>query len=226
MNTFTTPRRDDHHLDPYSDEATGQRPRRRRRQLLTWRSAALGAVAACAVGVYAGIRLEKGQLAGSGTTAASTAGTGRGGAGSRGGLAALFSGASRGRGLASGGAGGGAAGNASFGTVTSLSGKTLYVTGASGNTVKVKLSGATKISKTQSAPRSAIHPGDTVVVQGVGGPGGTVAAAAVTDSGTRAAGAFGTGGAGGAGGAGSASGGAKGPGGTSSAVGSLFSSGG
>ncbi len=91
------------------------------------------------------------------------------------------------------------------------------MTESSGNTIKVQLSSATKVSKTQSAPRSAIRPGDTVVIQGVTGSGGTVSAASVTDSGTRA-------------GPGSTASGSSssssGSGSAGSAVGSLFSSGG
>jgi hypothetical protein len=226
MNTFTTPPRDED-VDAYPDETTEQLPHRPRRRFLTRRSAALGALVTCAIGFYAGIRVEKSQLAGSSSPAtAGTGATGRGGAGtgSRAGLAALFAGG--GRAGAPGGAGagtaGGGQGNASFGTVASVSGKTLYVTETSGNTVKVKLSSATKVSKTQSVSRGAIHPGDTVVIQGVSGAGGTVTAASVTDSGTRSAGSGGFGGAGAGGSAGSGSG----SGGTSSAVGSLFSSGG
>jgi len=239
MNTFIPQRRDED-FDAYPEEATEQLPPRRQRQFLTWRSAALGALVTCAIGFYAGIRVEKGQLASSsgGSTAAAATGAaaGRtGAAGSRAGLASLFSGGGRagaGGGAAgaagAAGAGGaaGSAGGASFGTVASVKGSTLYVTETSGNTVKVKLSSATKLSKTQSVSRSAIHPGDTVVVSGVSGSGGTVTAASVTDSGTRAAGAFGFGG--GAGSTSSGSGGSagSGKGGTSSAVGSLFSSGG
>ncbi len=223
MNTFTTPPRDQD-VDAYRDDTTEQLPHRPRRRFLTRRSAALGALVTCAVGFCAGIRVEKGQLAGSATSTAAGAGaaTGRAGAGTgaRAGLAALFAGGGRAGGTAAGG--GGTAGNASFGTVASVSGETLYVTETSGNTVKVKLSSATRVSKTESVSRGAIHPGDTVVIQGVSGTGGTVTAASVTDSGARSAGAFG------AGGAGSATAGStrSGPGGTSSAVGSLFSSGG
>jgi hypothetical protein len=219
MNTFTTPPRDAD-VDAYPDETTEQLPRRRRRQFLTRRSAALGALATCAIGFYAGIRVEKGQLGGSSAPTAAGTGalTGRSGAGtgSRAGLASLFAGRG-GAGGATGGPGGAAA-NPSFGTVASVSGKTVYVTEASGNTVKVTLSSATKVSKTQSVSHRAIHPGDTVVVQGVSGAGGTVTAASVTDSGTR------SGGVGGLAGAGSGSTGGSGSG--KSGVSSLFSSGG
>ena len=106
--------------------------------------------------------------------------------------------------------------NASFGTVASVKGKTIYVTDTSGNTVKVKLSSATKISKTESVSRHAIRPGDTVIVSGVPASGGATNAATITDSGNRSSGSTSSG----------SSGSGSGGSGSGSAVGSLFSSGG
>ncbi len=89
-------------------------------------------------------------------------------------------------------------GSASFGTVSSISGKTLYVTDTSGNTIKVTLSPATKVTKSVGVSAKSVHPGDTVVVSGIKGSGGTVQAATVSDSGARASssGASGAGGSG------------------------------
>ena len=131
-----------------------------------------------------------------------------------GGFAALFGG----RGGTSGAGGGAGAGgaNASFGTVASVKGKTIYVTDTSGNTVKVNVSSATKISKTESVSRHAIRPGDTVIVSGVPGSGGNTNAATITDSGNRSSGSTSSG----------SSGSGSGGSGSGSAVGSLFSSGG
>lgn len=189
------------HTDP--DAPTGTLPRRRRRQYFNRRTAALAALITCALGFYAGVRVEKGQLSGSGTASlgATPARAAGGRAGGRAGLAALFGGS----GQPSPGAGG-AGGGASFGTVASVSGKTLDLTEASGNTVKVKLTSATKISKTQSVSRGAIHPGDTVVIQGVSGSGSTLSAASVTDSGNRSSGSSAGGGSGSAGGGSAGSG--------------------
>jgi hypothetical protein len=78
--------------------------------------------------------------------------------------------------------------------------------------VKVTLSPATKVTKSEGVPAKAVRPGDTVVVQGLRSTRGTVEAATVSDTGA--------GGASGAGTARSRSGSA------SSAVGSLFGSGG
>ena len=122
-----------------------------------------------------------------------------------------------------GGAGGGA--GASFGTVASVKGETIYVTDTSGNTVKVKVTPSTKITKNQTVSRHAIRPGDTIIVTGGSGSGPSTTAATITDSGNRA-GATGGGSGAGSGSSGSSGSGGGTGGGGNSAVGSLFSSGG
>jgi hypothetical protein len=236
MNATTYDRRDDdwETYDPEQDGA--QLPRRPRRQFFNKRSAALIAAITCAAGFYAGVRVEKGQVSGSsasgsslasalaaargGTSSSGTAGA-RGASGAAGALGALF-----GR----GGAGGGACGGTSFGTISSVNGKSLFVTTASGNVVKVKLSSATKISKSLNVKRSSLHPGDTVVIRGLTNSKGTITASSVSDSGSGGAGGFGAlGGAGAGSGAGTGGGAGSGTTGSASAksaVGSLFSSGG
>jgi hypothetical protein len=69
-----------------------------------------------------------------------------------------------------------------------VNGKTIYVTETSGDTVKVKLSGQTTITKSESVSSSKVFPGDEVVIAGTKGSGGTVTAATLTDSGARATG--------------------------------------
>ena len=245
MDTYTPDRREED-WDGYQDEAATETtlPRRTRRQFFNRRTAALGALITCAIGFYAGIRVEKSQLSNSSSSLAS-GGTGRaglvalfgrGGASGAGGATAA-GGATGARGAGAGatgagaggfaggggfaGAGGAGGGSAAFGTVASVNGKTILVTDTSGNTVKVKLSSSTKITKNQSVSRHAIRPGDTIVVTGVGGSGGTTTAATITDSGNRSGGSGSGSGSGSGGGFGSGSGG-----GGNSAVGSLFSSGG
>lgn len=215
-------------------------PRRPRRKLLNRRSAALAAIATCAIGFYAGVRVEKGQLAsssgaltfgagaraGTAGTAGRTAGLGRtgGSAGTSGsagtaGVAGAAGSAAGAAGRAGGGLFGGAAGGAgSFGTVQSVNGNTIVLSEATGNTVQVQLSSATKVSKTQSVGRSAVRPGDTVIVEGITNSKGTLVAARVTDSGNSSAGTTG--------GSGTSATSGTGGSGSSSAVGSLFSSGG
>jgi len=189
----------------YEDEIVlPQRPRRRYWSPAT---ATLTALLVGALGFYAGVRVEKTQLPSSPKTAGGLAALAAGRAGAaggagtralagRGGTSALFGG---------GGRFAAAFGGGSFGTVSSISGNTLYVTEASGNVIKVELSSATRITKSVGVGRSAIRPGDTVSVQGVSGSGGTVAATAVSDTGAAAArSAAGAGGSGSAGGAGAA----------------------
>lgn len=202
-----------------TDEPIRRRPRRR---LLTPYSALLLALVLGAAGFYAGVRVEKGKVAStprtiSATAAGGTASASRGGTSGAtsgragGGFAAARGGSRAAAGGFGGGAGGDAAGGASFGTVASVNGKTLVLTEASGNSVRVKLTSATKISKTESVGRGAVHPGDTVIVSGATSKQGTVSAATITDSGASAS-------------RSSASAGSSSSG--SGAVGSLFSGGG
>jgi hypothetical protein len=192
MDTMTLDQRE---ADPRDDEPP---PRRPRRQFLNRRSAALAALVTCAAGFYAGIRVEKGQISNSSTSlrlpSAATGATARAGARS-----------------APGGGGFGGA-NASLGTVASVSGKTLVLTETSGNTVRVRLTSSTKISKSQSVSRTAVRPGDAIVVQGAANKQGTTVAASLTDTGAS--------------GASSSSAGGSSSSGSRGGVGSLFSSGG
>jgi hypothetical protein len=249
MNSVTHDGREEDRGRAADGSRDEQLPRRPRRQYFNRRTAALAALITCAIGFYAGVRIEKGQLASSTTLGtAGTSGTGAARARARaGGLAALFGGAgalgatgasgatggagasgatggagatgasgasgASGAGRSAGGAGAGG-GGASFGTVASVNGSTIDVTDTSGNTVKVQLSSATKISKTESVKRSAVRPGDTVVILGVTKANGTISAATVTDSGAGRTG-------------GSSSSSTSGTSGSSgSGVNSLFSSGG
>jgi hypothetical protein len=225
MSTVTYDRRDEP-LGPVEDR--NALPRRPRRRYLTRWSLALTAAVACAAGFYGGVRIEKGQV--SGSTAASPgsaglaalagrlrAGAGAGAAGAAGagatGAGAAGAGATRAgvdgaAGANAGGAAGGA--GASFGTITSVRGGVFYITESTGNTVKVKLASATKVTKSLSVHRGSLHPGDSVVIRGVANSAGTLVAATVSDSGS------------GSGGAGASGSGSSGGGGLSS----LFSAGG
>jgi Domain of unknown function (DUF5666) len=222
-------------------------PGRPRRQWFNRKSAALFAVLLGAIGFYAGVRVEKSQVSNSSTGALGAGGgaaalraaaargggatgsgaTGSGATGATGSGAASragASGASGFRGLFGGGAGGfaGAGGaGATFGTVSSISGDSLYITEASGNTVKVTLSSATKVTKNVGVGKNAVRPGDTVVVAGAKNSNGTVSATTLSDTGVGAGAA--------AGGSGSSSGSSSRSSSSSSgssAVSSLFGGGG
>jgi hypothetical protein len=199
---------------PDEDDYDSELPGRPRRHLGGRWTALLVAVILAGAGFYAGVRVEKSKVntaSGTGASALAGLGAGRTGAG-RGGFAARFGGAAAGGG---GFAAALAGGNSSFGTVSSVNGNTIYVTETSGDTVKVKLSGATKITKAVSVGKARLFPGDSVVIAGVKGSGGTVTATTVTDSGSRSSG------------SGTSSSASSSTGSTSgtSAVGSLFSGG-
>lgn len=206
--------------EPYDDddgfdEALPVRPRAR---YLTPLTALLMALILGGVGFYVGIRVEKSQTASTGGVGSAFArafsGTGSRTSGSgstsrTGGFPGSGSFASR-LGAAFGGVGAG-----TVGSVSSVDGKTIYVREAGGNTVKVRLSSATSISKSEPVSRKKLYPGDEVVVSGSTSSNGTVNATSVTDSGAGSGGS--TGSSTGAASSGSSS--------TSSAIGSLFGGG-
>jgi len=152
-------------------------PRPRRRLLGTGRDArirlALLAALLLACGFIGGVLVEKGQTSSSSPSSSS--------AGTASGLASRF------RALREGtsSAGTGASSTGGFtpptsGTVSYLSGDTLYVTNSEGNTVKVTTSAGTSVTKTVKSAVKAIHPGETVTVTGTTGAGGAVTAESIS----------------------------------------------
>ena len=98
-----------------------------------------------------------------------------------------------GRGAAAGARGGfpgrgGAQGNATVGSVANKHGSTLYVKDSDGNTVRVKTTSHSKVNRTATASVGAIHPGDTVIVQGTKSAGGTITATQINATSSSAAG--------------------------------------
>ena len=168
----------------HDGDTTEQQPsvRRPRRRFFNRRSAVLAAIITCAGGFYAGISVEKSQLASTATTATPAAAAAAGP-----GFAGGFPGAGR-FGGGAGGAGGAGGGSASIGTISSVNGNTVYLTDATGNTLKVTLSSTTELTKSLGVSKSALHPGDSVVIQGVKNSGGTLVATSVSDSGARTTG--------------------------------------
>lgn len=81
---------------------------------------------------------------------------------------------------ASGGLPGFGGGNTTTGTVTLIKGTTLYVTNAAGNTVLVKTSARSRVTKSVPGSVKTIHPGDSVTVIGSQAKDGTVTARQVT----------------------------------------------
>ena len=169
------------------EQETLARPGRPRRQLFNRRSAILLALVVGVIGFYAGVRVEKGQLSSSSSTGLSLpsslpslAGSG---ASSRGATGTSSGSRSSLPGLGAFGGGG-----ASIGTVSNINGKTIYISDTSGNTVKVRLSSATKITKSLTVGKKAVRPGDSVVIQGAKSSNGTISATSLSDSGASTTG--------------------------------------
>jgi hypothetical protein len=156
--------------DPIDEEET--LPPRPRRRLVTPLTAVFAAVVVAALGFFGGVQVQKHQGKGSGGSANGLA-AGLGAAGARGG-------AGRGGGGGFGGGGGPVGGGATIGSVANKNGSTLYVKDADGNTIKVKTTSHSKINRTADSSVGAIHPGDTVLVQGTKSSSGTVTASQIT----------------------------------------------
>jgi hypothetical protein len=134
-------------------------PLRPRRRLLTPVTGVLAGVLLAGLGFIGGVEVQKHQGA---TTASAVAGVGaRGLAGARSGAAGA-------------GTGGGPAPTA--GTVAGTSGSVIYVKDASGTTIRVRTTSASKVTRTASSTAEGIHPGDSVVVLGATAKSGTVTA--------------------------------------------------
>jgi hypothetical protein len=131
-------------------------PRRPRRKLATPLTATLAAVLIAALGFIGGVQVQKSSA--DSTTSPRAAGFTRGG-------------------FTPGGSG---SSDATVGTVANVNGKTLYVTDSSGATIRVKTTAHSKVARTAVAKVGAVHPGDTVVVQGAKSSSGTVTATSVT----------------------------------------------
>jgi hypothetical protein len=156
-------------------------PPRPRRRLLTPLTALLLVVLFAAGGFIGGVLVQKGQGS---STPASAGGSGFASRfGSGGATGASGAAASGFRSLFGGGGGG-----ATVGTVSSIDGGTLYVTETSGNTVAVVTTPESKITKTENVGAKAIHPGDSVVAEGITGSTGAIVASSVSDSGTGGSG--------------------------------------
>jgi hypothetical protein len=170
----------DHEWLQEPDELLPRRPRRR----LFGAGAnplalALLAVLLAACGFIGGVLIEKGE-----TSSSSSGGSSASSLISR--FRALRGGTSAAGGAGASGVGPSAGGTSSgftrptAGTVAYLDGRTLYVTNAEGNTLKVSTSAATSVTKTVKASVKGIHPGEAVTVSGETGANGTVSAESIS----------------------------------------------
>jgi hypothetical protein len=153
--------------DLHDDDAVGERlPGRPRRRLLNRITGPLLTLLFAAAGFLVGIEVEKGHGAGASAGSAKPSGSGFG----------SFSGG------APGGAGG-FGGGGTTGTISSVSGRTIYLKTTSGDTIEVQLTSATTLKKDLGVKRAAIRPGDSITVDGITGSGGSIKASSVSDSG-------------------------------------------
>jgi hypothetical protein len=79
-----------------------------------------------------------------------------------------------------GGAGGGLGGSSITGSITVVSGDTLYITSTTGTVYTVKTSGTTTVELSSSGSLSQLKPGQTVTISGTQGSGGAVTATTIT----------------------------------------------
>jgi hypothetical protein len=195
----------DYDLDDDWEAGEEPLPKRPRRRLVTPISVTLAGAMVGALGFIGGVEVQKSQDDGgpgnNGNAAAlASAGGARGGFGRGGG------GGTGGGGPQLGGGPGGSQSNATVGSVANKKGSTLYVKDSDGNVVRVKTTSHSKISRTASSTSGAIHPGDTVIVQGSTSKNGTVTATQINATAAGAtsglAGLFGGGGGFGGGGQG------------------------
>jgi hypothetical protein len=167
--------------DEWLEDAEELPPRPRRRLLGTGANPiflALLGVLAIACGFIGGVLVEKGQTS-SGAAAGGATGLAARFAALRGGTSGTTGRAGAGGAAALFGAGAGA-NRPTSGTVAYLAGDTLYVTNTEGNTVKVKTSAGTNVTKNVKASVSGIHPGEAVTVTGATAADGTVSAESIS----------------------------------------------
>jgi hypothetical protein len=162
-------------------DAAWPKQARARRVSLGPVTALLSVALVAVLGVWGGAELQKRE--GGSSTAAAAAG-----------LPTGFPGRFGGGTGATGAAGTGtAATGVTVGTVTVISGKTLYLTSSSGAIVKAKLTGTTTYTRNAKTTKAGLKPGDTAIVQGRKNAAGVVVATSVSATAkgvTSAAGGF------------------------------------
>jgi hypothetical protein len=147
--------------------------RRPRRRLVTPVTGGLAAVLVAALGFLGGVEVEKhsGSSSGAPTGVPSFAADGGLPGGGAPGGAPGFAGG--------GGANGQQGAGGTQGTVSYVKKGVIYVKDSDGNTVKVKVSDSTEVTRTAATTAGQVHPGDTVTVQGKAS-GSTITATSVT----------------------------------------------
>lgn len=171
-------------IPPQADHLAEELAARPPRTRLPKVTLALGAAVLVAAGFIGGALVQK-HLGSSSTAGAGRASAfasafagARGGTGTGGGRSGFGSGGTGGGG-GFGGAGG-FGGSSITGSVTVVSGDTLYITASNGTVYTVKTSGSTSVSISSSGSLSQLKPGQQVTIAGTQGSGGTVDATTIT----------------------------------------------
>ncbi|MFJ5230156.1 hypothetical protein ACIQBJ_09675 [Kitasatospora sp. NPDC088391] len=167
------------------------------RRKLPWPTLALAGCVIAVLSFAGGVWYQKGDTpaAGSGTRAGAQNGQFPGGYGQNGGRRGTGqggygqNGGGQGGGQNGGQAPGGAAGGFTRGTVKSVDGDTVYLTGPNGETIKITTGDSTKVTTTKEGKVGDLQPGQTVTVLGSKGADGSYAATQLTEGG---AGGFGS----------------------------------
>ena len=166
-------------IPPRADNLAEELATRPPRAKLPRVTLALTAGILVAAGFVGGALVQK-HLGGSGSGArasslASSFAAARGGAGGTGGTGR------GGFGGFGGGTGGlGSGGSSISGSITVVSGNTLYVTASNGTVYTVTTSGSTTVKVSSTSSLSQLKPGQTVTISGTQGSGGTVTATTIT----------------------------------------------
>ena len=153
---------------PALDDALWPAQARGRRISLAPVTTLLSVALIALLGLWGGAELQKRQGGGSASAAASGAAAG---------FAGRFGGGARAGGATGTGA---ATGGVTAGTVTVISGKTLYLTSSSGAIVKATLTGSTTYSRNAKATKASLKPGDTAIIQGAKNSAGVLVATSVS----------------------------------------------
>ncbi len=175
-------------IPPQADHLAEELAARPVRAKLPKATLVLGGAILVAAGFIGGTLAQKHYGTSSGGTAARAAsfastftrGTGTGGTGTGRTGTGGFGGGTGGFGGGTGGFGGGAGGSSISGTVTVVSGDTLYVTATNGTVYTVKTSGTTTVSISSSGTLSQLKPGQTVTIAGSADSSGDVTATSIT----------------------------------------------
>jgi hypothetical protein len=157
---------------PFADDLAEELARAPRARRLPGLTTYLGAGVLVAIGFVVGTQADR-HLGGNGSQGASTPGGFTGGG---------LPGPVGGRGT-TGGGGQGSSGTTT-GTVQKVSGNTIYVRTANGGTVRVKVTGATKVGVLRGGSVKELKSGASVTVQGAQAQDGLLTATSVSQDGT------------------------------------------